>query len=81
MFLPEEEKEKGINDVRHGLQTVRKEDDRFRSCREPYFVMPASAKQIIPVSEGIRMKMTESSGFHVSVIRYRFPDREGGFFN
>ena len=27
---------------------LRKEDDRFWSCREPYFVMPASAKQIIP---------------------------------
>jgi hypothetical protein len=27
---------------------LKKEDDRFWSCREPYFVMPASAKQIIP---------------------------------
>lgn len=35
---------------------LRKEDDRFWSCREPYFVMPASAKQIIPVAEGIRIK-------------------------
>ena len=35
---------------------LRKEDDRFRSTREPYFVMPASAKQIIPAAEGIRIK-------------------------
>jgi len=35
---------------------LRKEDDRFRSTREPYFVMTASAKQIIPAAEGIRIK-------------------------
>lgn len=32
----------------------RKEEERFWFCQECYFVMPASAKQIIPVTEEIR---------------------------
>ena len=32
----------------------RKEEERFWFCQERYFVMPASAKQIIPVTEEIR---------------------------
>ena len=46
----------------------RKEEERFWFCQERCFVMPVSAKQIIPVTEGIR------------VIWYRFPDRGGGIF-
>ena len=32
----------------------RKEEERFWFCQERCFVMPVSAKQIIPVTEGIR---------------------------
>jgi hypothetical protein len=32
----------------------RKEEKRFWFCQERCFVMPVSAKQIIPVTEGIR---------------------------
>ena len=32
----------------------RKEEERFWFCQERSFVMPVSAKQIIPVTEGIR---------------------------
>lgn len=33
---------------------LRKEDEWFLSCQEPYFVMSVSAEQIIPAAEGIR---------------------------
>lgn len=32
---------------------LRKEDEWFWSCQEPYFVMSVSAEQIIPAAEGI----------------------------
>ena len=32
----------------------RKKEERFWFCQERCFVMPVSAKQIIPVTEGIR---------------------------
>ena len=48
----------------------RKEEERFWFCQERCFVMPVSAKQIIPVTEGIRKEVVSKTSDFGS-----YPDR------